>query len=388
MNDGAALLERYVGNPIYGMAPEHEAAVLLVLVAGMAALFVRFLANRGHAGSEGLVIRYRALPSNFRLLVWLLVASAAANLGMALGRLTSPVWLWLVIVSGAEVFVAWRLLMGRRWRVATSVVLIVALSVNLGLAVAGVTLDQVGLVTALAEATALAVVMRSVKGGKFRRFAASLTVVGAIGFTALAGWGGAVVAGIGGENLGETPLPGVLLPKGTDRAPTVSEQAEANRMYVETVAAIAKYKDVAVAATAGYQVDRIAGSQYHAENPTFKADGVILDPERPETLVYEPGPNGPILLGALYEMESIGEPGPAFGGPITVWHAHDHVCFAFTPLTIAGFESPLGACPLASISVPVTNEMIHVWTIPGVEDPYSELDEGWLAEYVAEKTSP
>ncbi len=382
MNDGVNLLDRYIGSPIYGMAPEHGAALLLVLMVGFGSLLVRFLANRGHTRSEAVAIRYRSLPSTQRLLAWLLAISAASNLGMALGRTASPVSLWLIIVAGAQLVVGWRLLTGRSWRVAASSVLIAALTVNLGLSVAGVTVDQVGLVTALVEATALAVVLRSVEGGRLRRFVASATVIGAIGFTTLAGWGGAVVAGIGGEKLGDTPLPAVLLPIGTDRAPTASEQAEADRIHAETVAAIAKYEDVAVAAAAGYKVDQIVGSQYHAENPAFKSDGVVLDPERVETLVYEAGPQGPILLGALYEMESIGEPGPAFGGPITVWHAHDHICFAFTPPAIAGFESPLGACPLASISIPVTNEMIHVWTIPGVENPYSELDEDWLAEYV------
>lgn len=93
------------------------------------------------------------------------------------------------------------------------------------------------------------------------------------------------------------------------------------------------------------------------------AVGIILDPGRAETLVYEPG-------------------------PITARHAHDNIRLALGPLTIAGFASPLGTCPLVSISVPVTNETIHVWTIPGVEDPYSELDDGWLTDYVAEKTDP
>jgi len=204
-----------------------------------------------------------------------------------------------------------------------------------------------------------------------------------IGFTTLAGWGGAVVAGIGGEKLGDTPLPAVLLPVGTDRPPTVSERAEADRIQRETALAIERYQDVTVAAAAGYDVANMVGSQYHAENARYKSDGIVLDPRRPETLVYEPGPNGPVLLGALFEMESIGAPGPAFGGPITVWHAHDRICFALTPPAIAGFESPLGVCPVAAISFPITNEMIHVWTIPGVEDPYSELDEEWLANYVA-----
>jgi len=383
MNDGINLLDRYIGSPIYGIAPEHGIAILLVLALAIGSLLVRFLAHRGHGRSRAFRDRYRALTSTHRLFVWLLSLAAVSSLGMALGRMASPVSLWLFVAAGAQLFVVRRLLHGMSWRRPASLVLIAVLTVNLGLAVAGVTVDQVGLITALLQATALAVILRSVDGGKVRRFAASATVIGVIGFTTLAGWGGAVVAGIGGEKLGDTPLPAVLLPVGTDREPTAFERAEADRIQKETASAIKKYEDVAVAAAAGYDVGNIAGSQFHAENSLYKSDGVVLDPQRPETLVYEPGPNGPVLLGALFEMESIGTPGPAFGGPITVWHAHDHICFALTPPAIAGFESPLGVCPVASISFPVTNEMIHVWTMPGVEDPYSELDEEWLAEYVA-----
>ncbi len=382
MNDGGTLLERYVGSPIYGMAPEHGVAVLFVLVLVIAVVANGWLVRRRGRGFEAIPERYRALDSVHRLLVWLVAVSGVMNLGMALGRSGSLVGVWLLVVAVAELIVLQRVLTGRSWRVALSITLITALTANLGLAVAGFTVGQIGLITALTEATALAVVMRSVEGGKARRLASSLVVIGAIGFTTLSGWGGAVVAGIGGEKVGETPLPGVLLPVGTNREPTKAERRAAELFSERTTASIEKYQDVAVAAADGYQVDNMVGSQFHAENPQRKADGVILDPDRPETLVYEPTPNGPILLGALYEMESIGEPGPMFAGPIAVWHAHDHVCFGSIPVTITGFESPLGACPLGSLSIPVTNEMMHVWTIPGVDDPYSELDEEWLARYL------
>jgi len=387
MNDGINLLDKYIGSPIYGIAPEHGVAIVLVLVLAVGSLLVRFLANRGHGRSLAIRERYSTLVSTHRLFLWFLSVSTALTLGMALGRMPSPVSVWLLIAAGAQVLVVRRLLRGKSWRRRASYVLAAVLTVNLALSVAGITVDQVGLITALFQATALAVVLRSVDGGRMRRFAASAAVVAVVGFTTLASWGGAVVAGIGAEKLGDTPLPGVLLPVGADRAPTVFEIAEADRIHRETTAAIEKYKDIAVAAAAGYDVANIAGSQFHAENARYKSDGIVVDPQRPETLVYELGPDGPILLGALFEMESVGAPGPAFGGPITVWHAHNNICFSFTPPAIAGFESPLGVCPLTAISFPVTNEMIHVWTIPGVENPYSELDEEWLADYIATLSS-
>ncbi len=382
MTDGARLLERYLGSPLYGMAPEHGIVVLFVSVLVIAAVVNGWLARRGGARSEAVLSGYRTLGSVYRLLVWLIAVSGAMNLGMALGRSGSPVGVWLLVVAVGEFVVLARVLVGRPWRTALSIILIVVLTVNLGLAVAGFTVGQVGLIAALVQVTALAIILRSVEGGKALRAAASLTVIGAIGFTTLAGWGGAVVAGIGGEKIGQTPLPGVLLPVGTNREPTLGERRAARFFAERTAAAIDKYRDVSVAAADGYRVASMVGSQFHAENPERKSDGIVLDPQRPETLVYEPTRDGPVLLGALYEMESIGDPGPMFAGPIAVWHAHDHICFGSIPVTITGFESPLGACPLGSLSIPVTNEMMHVWTVPGADDPYSELDEEWLARYL------
>lgn len=240
MNDGGRLLERYVGSPIYGMAPEHGMAVLLVSVLVLAVVANSWLVRRRGRGFEAIPERYRALDSVYRLLVWLVAVSGVMNLGMALGRSDSRVGVWLLVVAVAELIVLQRIVVGRSWRAALSIILIATLTANLVLAVAGFTVGQIGLVTALTEATALAVVMRSVEGGKARRLAASLVVIGAIGFTTLSGWGGAVVAGIGGEKVGETPLPGVLLPVGASREPTKAERRAAELFSERTTASIEK----------------------------------------------------------------------------------------------------------------------------------------------------
>lgn len=386
MNDGASLMERYTGSPIYEISAQHEGAIPLVMLLGVGVLLVRLLARWGHGRSQALVDRFRALLATERLFAGVILVAAVANLGMGLGQ-ESVAGLWLILVAVAQVIVVRRLVRGRVWERTAARLLVVTMVVNLGLLVAGISLDQVGLMTALLQATGLAVVLRGVERSKTRTRWASLVVVGAIGLTTLAGWSGAVVAGAGGERLGDTPLPGVLLPVGEDRAPTEAESAEAERLLQATVVGIERFQDLEVAAAAGYEVDRIVGSQVHVENPAFKSDGIVLDPQRPETLVYEPGPDGPILLGALYEMEALGLSGPAFGGPLTVWHAHDNICFSALMPSLSGFESPLGGCGLAAVSFPITNEMIHVWTIPGVEDAFGEIDEQWLAEYVLNEGS-
>ncbi len=89
----------------------------------------------------------------------------------------------------------------------------------------------------------------------------------------------------------------------------------------------------------------------------------------------------PVLLGAQFSMPEKGQAGPAIGGPLTVWHAHDHVCVGL-PGVLTGLQSPFGTCPIGSITIPETNEMIHVWTLPGVPEPFGDLDDAWLNEYL------
>jgi hypothetical protein len=82
----------------------------------------------------------------------------------------------------------------------------------------------------------------------------------------------------------------------------------------------------------------------------------------------------------MFETPS-GRSGPMIGGPHTVWHGHEQVCFSFTGL--AGLTSPLGSCPLGSLTIPMINEMIHLWVVPGAPVRWGDLDPAWLASYLA-----
>ena len=63
----------------------------------------------------------------------------------------------------------------------------------------------------------------------------------------------------------------------------------------------AKYRDVRVAVADGYvATDRcVPGMGYHYLNPAFAKDGVV-DPWKPEVLLYAPSPHGPKLTGVEY----------------------------------------------------------------------------------------
>jgi hypothetical protein len=88
-------------------------------------------------------------------------------------------------------------------------------------------------------------------------------------------------------------------------------------------------------------------------------------------------------MGAMFLMPKIGEAGPTIGGPLTVWHAHQHICFSLTPPGIAGLLSPLGGCPIGTIDMALTAEMIHIWIVPGAPETFGDLDEAWRRAYVA-----
>jgi hypothetical protein len=248
--------------------------------------------------------------------------------------------------------------------------------------VAGSAPDQLGMATKLVELVALAIALSPRKAGRIRQLAAATGAVAFVVIAGLGGWIGAFASGEGGHHLGEVPPPGVLLPPGEDRAPTATDQQNADDLYAATVAAVAKYADPAAAAADGYDVGNIYGREYHAANEAYKNDEHVLDPERPENLIYAASATGPVLIGVMYEMNEIGLAGPAVGGPLTVWHAHDHICFSLTPPALAGLASPFGYCPAGSITIPVTNEMIHLWTLPGVPERYGDLEDAWLSDYL------
>jgi len=377
------VISGYVGSPMYTVISEHDAALITVLLFLVGTWVLRRLARSGQPAAARWVDAYRALSPTHRMLAWLLGASGAIHIGLVLGHEPSAYSALYAIDAALMFWLTWRLLTARPWRRWTRLILLASILGYTSTLLGGEPPDQLGMFTKLIEVTALAIAMAPTSNRRRRQFGASAATVVMMVFLGVAAWSGAFSSG-GGHHLGDVPAPGVLLPSGADREPTAHEQREADELYAATAAAIAKYADPDTAAAAGYNVDNMYGLSFHAENAAYKADGVVLNPQRPETLVYAVADDGtPVLLGAMFEMEGIGEAGPAVGGPLTVWHAHDHVCFSLTPPAIAGLTSPYGFCPAGSITMPITNEMMHLWVLPGVEDRFGDIEDEWLQEYLA-----
>jgi len=368
-----------IGSPLYTLEPEHGAAfVALVLFALGAWLFRR---------------RIPALPPIDLLLAALLLGSSAVHLGLAIGHATAGGAVRLLFLADALAlaFIARRVLSG-------------ASAGRLGLAVLGGSIvaywvataggeppDQLGLANKLSEILAFAIAARPATPARVRSATGSVAVMLLVLGTATTSWIGAFRASasepgaVAGHHVhaGSVAPPGTVLPPATTREPTAAESTAAEGLLLATRAGIARYADPKVAAAAGYHVAGMSGIDFHANNPAYEGDGRVLDPARPETLVYAIAPDGrAVLFGALFVMPKIGEPGPAVGGPLTVWHAHQDICFSLTPPALTGVLSPLGTCPIGSITMPLTGEMMHVWTVPGAPQPFGDLDEQWKRAYL------
>ena len=377
-----------VGNPLYTVIDEHViAAVLLVLAPGfmwLGAKWIRRMAARRDGWARSLVEAHDGAPMRRRVAAWAVALSSVLHLALVFGHdLDRYTALYL---SGAVVLglAANWILRGTRSTLAVLTIL--------GSIVAfwflGAPADQLGLVTKLLELFGLALLALPTGETSLRRRLAPAGVVTMVVLTGIAAWIGAfaTVGADGGHHGGEFPDPGTVVPYIETLEATDAEFAYSEDLYWRTVAAVQKYQDPAVAEAAGYHVGTIVGSDHHAQNPDLIGDGRILDPEYPESLIYGVTGHGPRLVGVMFEMDGIGDVGPRDAGPIIVWHGHDNVCFGFAPFGLAGLESPFGGCPIGSVNIPLTGEMLHMWTMPGVpvEDHWGHVEEEWLDSYLSD----
>jgi hypothetical protein len=367
------------GSPLYQLDPAHGAALLALL----AVPIILWLLRRRTA--------HRPAPIEW-LLAGLLLASAAVHGGLIIGNDHGPAVGLLFTGDAVLLAVIARRVLRRSAAGRLGVAVLVGSIVAYWLAMANEPPDQLGLATKLGEILALAIIVRPTAVARPRRLgslarglAICLLVVG----TAASSWVGAFRASaaepgaVAGHHVhsGSVPPPGTVFPLVLTRDATPAERAAAAGFVMATRIALARYADPAVAAADGYGVAGLSGIDFHAQNPGNHDR--VFDPAHPEGLVYAVAPNGrPVLLGAVFQMPQIGQPGPMIGGPLTAWHAHENVCISLAPPRLAGLLSPLGTCPVGSILVPRTAEMIHVWVVPGAPEPFGDLDETWKRAYL------
>jgi uncharacterized membrane protein len=103
----------------------------------------------------------------------------------------------------------------------------------------------------------------------------------------------------------------------------------------------------------------------HYFNREFLFDDQLLDPERPEFLMYRDTPRGKLLIGFMFYTRSVAEVGPRPGGSLASWHFHPWggrgYC-AEKGLLVVSRPDEHGGCARGEF-VNRSAEMLHVWFV-------------------------
>jgi hypothetical protein len=169
---------------------------------------------------------------------------------------------------------------------------------------------------------------------------------------------------------------------------TPEQQAAAENLVALNVVRLPQWEDYKVAEAAGYHSigDGLTGFEHFIKWDLIN-DDVSLDPDHPESLVYQPQPDGSKkLVSAMYFLpDTVALTDvPDIGGALMQWHIHDNLCFNTDPVApqVRGVTSSNGTCPAPLVKFRPA-PMIHVWVTPNKCGPFAAL-EGIGAGQIAE----
>jgi hypothetical protein len=360
---------------MYDMASEHAAAIgaaiVLVVFLWVVIRALRVLAHRRVGWAVRLVESYRATSPIVRLAAALMLVSGAIHLALipshegVTGLLFVVDGAGFIVLGVAAIFTSWWRRPAIVWLIATIVAYVVWI-------IAGwETPDQIGIACKLIEIVALGLVLRLARPGRRtwpRRIWRAVAFPTLASLTTLGIW----IGGLAHPDALHAHPGAILQPVAAEATP--EQRQAAFRLLTDTAASIARYRDPSAAIAAGYEPGPVSSAEplRHFEN---KANAnVILDPNRPQALVYARTRHGLQLIGAMYQMPRAGQWGPDPGGPLTQWHQHEGICFSPFGFEFS-FETPFWTCPVGSTSI-TTPPMLHVWIIDnGNEGPFAaDLD--------------
>lgn len=159
---------------------------------------------------------------------------------------------------------------------------------------------------------------------------------------------------------------------------TPQQQAAAENLIAVTLVRLPQWADYRVAEKAGFRSigDAATGHEHYIQWDWIN-DDAVLDPDRPESLVFEPQPDGSKkLVSAMYMLPDTTplDQVPDIGGPLMQWHIHDDLCFTKgSEPKVAGVTSVGGPCP-AGLEKFRPAPMIHVWITPHPCGPFAALE--------------
>ncbi|MDQ1481311.1 MAG: hypothetical protein QOI44_2172 [Actinomycetota bacterium] len=159
---------------------------------------------------------------------------------------------------------------------------------------------------------------------------------------------------------------------------TPVELHRAETLIATTMVALKRFATPAQAYAAGYRSigDAVTGDEHYV-NWSYANDGHILDPKRPESIVYEVRNGKQAAVAAMYALPlgSSFANVPDVGGALTQWHVHRNLCLTDNPeqRLVTGVIGETEACPPGTTKAG-NAPMLHVWTIPNVCGPFAALE--------------
>ncbi len=160
---------------------------------------------------------------------------------------------------------------------------------------------------------------------------------------------------------------------------TPEQQAFAENLVAATVRDLPQWADLDVVEAAGFHSigDGSTGHEHYIQWDWID-DDVWLDPDHPESLVFEPQRDGSkklvsvmFMLPSGYPLEDV----PDWGGALMQWHVHGDLCFTDDPVApqVAGIKPVGGTCRAPLVDFPLS-PMIHVWITPTPCGPFAALE--------------
>jgi len=334
---------------MFDIAPDHA----IGLFAGLLALPFALLALRVRPAA-------RRVPGTVLGASVLMAIAGAIHLGLIWTHRDEIITAVLFLLNGVSYLVLSQLFTWRWWRLGSVALITATLVGYMGYIVLNFdTPDQVAVATKLLELTMLGLVLVPVRGETRRRTSRWSAIAVALPLLTVV-----TVSVVWIDDLARPDAQhshaGAVLQQTNDVA-TPEQVAAAQQLYDQTAAAIAPYRDWHAAWAAGYRPGPQNTPSTHWMNQRNVDAGYVMDPRHPQGLVYANTRRGPVLLGAMFQMQHIDQFGPDPGGPLPAWHQHQNICF--TPF---GFEfslmTPTATCPIGSIDISVA-PMLHVWIV-------------------------
>ena len=164
-----------------------------------------------------------------------------------------------------------------------------------------------------------------------------------------------------------------------DRDATPEERARAKKLVRDSFLAARRHGwfDFKNAEVQGYE--QMFNDPTHYMNRAYIRDDRVVDPDRPEFLMYYPNPENEdemLLVGFMFRVRMPLDRGPQTAGPLTLWHYH--VWKREVDYCVDEFYLPVGmkdeqdGC---SEGKPAwwSPEMLHVWFTDHPRGPFSSI---------------